>query len=116
VTHELKWSSSEIILTGRKKKTSWKKTCPSTNFSTTNSIWIDLSINPGLHGEKPKTNCVSYNTADNTALMENKSNTGNMIHLLHEYKLNKLNSKIVQDIKHLYKAYITTVWNTLWMS
>jgi hypothetical protein len=45
-----------MILTGETRKTQ-RKTCPSATLST------DPSANPGLRGEKPATNLLSYGTA-----------------------------------------------------
>jgi hypothetical protein len=42
---------------------------PSATLSTTNPTWIDPGTNPGLHGERPATNCLSHGRAkcwDNT--------------------------------------------------
>jgi hypothetical protein len=52
------------------------------HLSTTNPTCTDLGMNPGLHSEKPATNCLIYGTADNPALMEGKSETRNVTHLL----------------------------------
>jgi hypothetical protein len=39
------------------------KTCPSATLSTTNPTWTDAGSNPGLRGERPKTNRLSHGTA-----------------------------------------------------
>jgi hypothetical protein len=36
---------------------------PSATLSTTNPTWKDPGANPGLHGESPATNRLSYSTA-----------------------------------------------------
>jgi hypothetical protein len=45
-------------------QTAQRKTCLSVTLSTTNPTWTDLSTNPGLCGEKPATNHLSYGTAN----------------------------------------------------
>jgi hypothetical protein len=40
-----------------------RKPCPSATLSTTSSTWTALGMNPGLRGEKPATNRLSYVTA-----------------------------------------------------
>jgi hypothetical protein len=52
---ERRWND---ILAGENWRTR-KKTCPSATLSTTNPTWID----PGLRGERPATNDLSYGTA-----------------------------------------------------
>jgi hypothetical protein len=59
--HEWIWSSREIILTGRNRRTR-RKSCPSVTLST-NPTWIVLDANPGLRGGKPATNRLSCGTA-----------------------------------------------------
>jgi hypothetical protein len=49
-------------LTGENRST-WGKTCPSANLSTTNPIWIDPGSNPGLRGGRPAANRLSHGTA-----------------------------------------------------
>jgi hypothetical protein len=39
------------------------KTCPIATLSSTNHTWTDPGLNPGLRGERPATNCLSYDTA-----------------------------------------------------
>jgi hypothetical protein len=39
------------------------KTCPSATLSTINPTWTDPESNPGLRGERPATNRLSYGTA-----------------------------------------------------
>jgi hypothetical protein len=36
---------------------------PSATLTTTNHTWTNLGVSPGLHGEKPETNRLSYGTA-----------------------------------------------------
>jgi hypothetical protein len=49
--------------TGRgKPKKSQEKTCPSTTLFSTNATWTDPGMNPGLRGERPATNRLSYGT------------------------------------------------------
>jgi len=50
-----------MILTG--KPENLEMTCPSTASSTSDSTWIALGYSPGLHGERPTTNCLSHVTA-----------------------------------------------------
>jgi hypothetical protein len=40
-----------------------RQTCPSANLSTTNPKWIDWGAKPGLRGDRPATNPLSYGTA-----------------------------------------------------
>jgi hypothetical protein len=40
-----------------------EKPCPSTTLSTTNRTWPEPGSNPGHHGGKPGTNCLSYGAA-----------------------------------------------------
>jgi hypothetical protein len=47
----------EMILTGKLKNSA--KTCHSTMMPTTNPIWTDMDMNPGLCGERPVTNHLS---------------------------------------------------------
>jgi hypothetical protein len=56
-------SHSGMILTGKTQRTQKRKTCDSATLSTTNPIWTDLCVNPGLWGERPATNCLSHGTA-----------------------------------------------------
>jgi hypothetical protein len=49
-------------LTGENRRTRIK-TCPSATLSTTNPTWIDHGANPGLRGERPAANYLSYGTA-----------------------------------------------------
>jgi hypothetical protein len=46
-------------LTG-KNRSSGRKTCPSATLSTTNPTWTKPGSNPGLRGERPATNRLSY--------------------------------------------------------
>jgi hypothetical protein len=39
------------------------KTCPSATLSTTNPIWTDPGLTPGIRGERPVTNRLSRGTA-----------------------------------------------------
>jgi len=43
-----------MILTGQNRSTG-RKLCPSTNFSTTNLGWTGPRLNPGLSGDRPAT-------------------------------------------------------------
>jgi hypothetical protein len=47
----------------REKSNESEKTCPSATLSITNPTWTDLGTNPGLHGQKPATNSLSYDPA-----------------------------------------------------
>jgi hypothetical protein len=49
-------------LTGETRSTRGK-TCPSATLSTTNPIWTDLGLNPGLRGDRPATNGLSHGAA-----------------------------------------------------
>jgi hypothetical protein len=60
--HEWMWSSDGKILTGENRRTR-RKTCPSATSSTKNHKWTVLGAKPGLRGEKPATNSLSYGTA-----------------------------------------------------
>jgi hypothetical protein len=40
-----------------------EKTCPSATLSTTNTTWLDPSLNPGRRGGKPATKRLSYGAA-----------------------------------------------------
>jgi hypothetical protein len=51
-------NNGRMILTGENRRTR-RKTCPSVTLPT----WTDLGANPGLRGEKPATNRLSYGTA-----------------------------------------------------
>jgi len=51
-----------MVLTGD-TRISRTKTCPSATLSTTNLKWTDLGTNPGLRGEKPGTDRLSYGKA-----------------------------------------------------
>jgi hypothetical protein len=46
---------------------------PSATFSTTNPTWIDPGANPGLRGERPATNRLSYGTAESKLKIIKKS-------------------------------------------
>jgi hypothetical protein len=61
--HDWIWSSGGIILTGENRRTP-KETCPSDTLPTTNPTWTALGANPGLRGEKPAANRLSYGTAE----------------------------------------------------
>lgn len=37
-----------------------RKICPNATFSTTNSTWTDLGLNPGLRSEKPANGRLTY--------------------------------------------------------
>jgi hypothetical protein len=50
-----------MIPTGGNRNT-WRKTCPSTTFSTINLGGTDPGSNLGLRGEKPATNPLSHGT------------------------------------------------------
>jgi hypothetical protein len=52
-----------------------KNICPSAALSSTNLTWLDLGSNPGRHGGKPATNCLSNDT--------NKYNTIFFSYLIH---------------------------------
>jgi hypothetical protein len=43
----------------RGNRSTWKKTCLNTTFSTRNHTWLDLGSNPSRHGRKPATNRLS---------------------------------------------------------
>jgi hypothetical protein len=55
------WSIGGMILTGESRQ-AWRKACPNTTLSITNPAWTGLGANPGLRGEKPATNRLSYGT------------------------------------------------------
>jgi hypothetical protein len=44
----------------RENRRTRRKTCPSATLSTTNPTWIEPGANPGLRGERPATNDLSY--------------------------------------------------------
>jgi hypothetical protein len=56
-------------LTGENRST-WRKTCPSATFSTTNPTWTDPGLNLGLHGDRSATNRLSHRTAMNSVLLK----------------------------------------------
>jgi hypothetical protein len=41
----------------------WRKTCPSATFLTTNPTWTALDVIPGLHSEKLATTHLGYGMA-----------------------------------------------------
>jgi hypothetical protein len=45
-------------------------TCPSTTSSTIKPKWTDPLANPGLRGDRPATNCLSYVTAKSCSFLE----------------------------------------------
>jgi hypothetical protein len=49
-------------LTGENRSTQGE-TCPSATLFTINPTWTDPGSNPGLRGERPATNRLSYGTA-----------------------------------------------------
>jgi hypothetical protein len=51
-----------------KQTYSGKKTCPNATLSTTNPTWTDPESNPGLRGERPATNRLSHDTAQQNNL------------------------------------------------
>jgi hypothetical protein len=51
-----------MILTGQNRSTR-RKFCPSTNFSTTNLGWTTPRLNPGLGGDRPATKRPNLSTA-----------------------------------------------------
>jgi hypothetical protein len=51
-----------IILTGENRRNG-RKTCPSATLSTTNPTWNGPGANPGLRGEGPANNRLSYGMA-----------------------------------------------------
>jgi hypothetical protein len=55
-------SHGGMILTGENWRTQ-RETCPSATLSTTNPIWSDLGVNPGLCIEMPASNCLSHGMA-----------------------------------------------------
>jgi hypothetical protein len=55
---EQRWNDTD------REKPNNRKICPSATLSTTNPTWTSLCANPGLRGEKPATNRISYATAD----------------------------------------------------
>jgi hypothetical protein len=63
-----RWYEFRMILTGENRRTR-RKTYPSTTLSTTNPTWIDPCANPGLRGERPSTNDLSYDTAQSELLV-----------------------------------------------
>jgi hypothetical protein len=58
-----KWvrSTGGMILTGE-IRCNGRKTYQSDTLSTSNPTWTDRGSKPGLHGEKPVTNCLSHGT------------------------------------------------------
>jgi hypothetical protein len=52
-----------------------RTTRPNATSSTTNPTWADPSANPGLRGERPVTNDLSYGTAspDDTSMIHQRS-------------------------------------------
>jgi hypothetical protein len=46
----------------RVKPKNSEKICPSATLFTTNATWTELGANPGLHYERPATNCMSHGT------------------------------------------------------
>jgi hypothetical protein len=71
-------SSGGIILTGENRRTR-RKICPSAISYAINPTWIDPGANPGLHGERSATNCLSHGTA---MPCSNSSRGTNYKHLL----------------------------------
>lgn len=63
IIHEQIWSIGGMRLGWRSRNTR-TKTCPSVTSSIKNPIWTDLGANWGLRGEKPATNGLSYDTAN----------------------------------------------------
>jgi hypothetical protein len=57
-------SDGGMILRGENRRTR-RKTCPTATLSTTNPTWIDPGAKPGLLGQTPATNDLSYGTALN---------------------------------------------------
>jgi hypothetical protein len=55
-----------MLLTGERQSTR-NETFSSVTLSTTDLIWAGMGSNPGLHGERPVTDCVSHDTALNTS-------------------------------------------------
>ena len=53
------WSIGRIILTGKNQNTQ-RKTWPSATLSTTKPIRTGLQVNPGVCGERPRTNSQSH--------------------------------------------------------
>jgi hypothetical protein len=52
-----------MILKGENRNNIWRKICPSIMWSAMNPTWTGLKLNSDLRGERPETNCVSYDTA-----------------------------------------------------
>jgi len=57
--NEWVWSIGRIILTGKNQNTH-SKTWPSATLSTTNPIQTGLQVNPGISGERSRTNIQSH--------------------------------------------------------
>lgn len=45
------------------KYCTWRQSCHSVSSSTTKSMWAGLGSNPGLHGERLVTSCLSHGMA-----------------------------------------------------
>jgi hypothetical protein len=58
-----------MVLTGANRSTR-KITCPSATLSITNPTYTDPVTNPGLHGESPETNHLSYTMASMYTLQQ----------------------------------------------
>jgi hypothetical protein len=53
-----------------------RETCPSATLSTTNPTWTAVDAKPGLHGEKPAANRLSY---DRVRIQRASSDSGHRI-------------------------------------
>jgi hypothetical protein len=61
VVDELVCSTGRVILMGKPKYS--EQHPPFTTFSNINSTWTDMGLNPGMCGNRPATNHLSYGTA-----------------------------------------------------
>jgi hypothetical protein len=53
------------MMTGKTEEL--RKTHPSSTLSSAEPTWTVLEAKPGLHGEKPTTNCLSYSKSNKEA-------------------------------------------------
>jgi hypothetical protein len=66
-------SHGGMILTGENRGTR-RQTCPSATLSTTNPTWIEPGANPGLRGERPVTNRLTWLLTAGERRWERKGN------------------------------------------
>jgi hypothetical protein len=104
VNMEQRWNDAD-----RGNRKTRRKACHSAPLSTTNPTMTDLGANPGLRGEKPATNSLSYGTALYTGVA--RISNGHFDNTWTSRPLQPHHSPL-QTLNYPFEASYLTYWKT----